>query len=118
MVAAVVCALSDARMATLFVAATDRIPPDKLHGYVIDCAPGQLARLGALEMLPACGAVASTEDPDRILRVLVRVSDELERRAENGHTSNDAHTVLVVNDVGAALDGGQGPAATPTSPWT
>jgi DNA segregation ATPase FtsK/SpoIIIE, S-DNA-T family len=90
-------------LATLFVAATDRIPPDRLHGYVIDCAPGQIGRLGALESLPACGAVASTDDPDRILRVLVRVADELDSRAGRDQTSTDAHIVLVVNDVGSLL---------------
>jgi DNA segregation ATPase FtsK/SpoIIIE, S-DNA-T family len=90
-------------LATLFVAATDRIPPDRLVGYVIDCAPGQLGRLGALELLAACGAVASTDDPDRILRVLLRVADELERRAGRDQTSSDAHIVLVVNDVGSLL---------------
>jgi DNA segregation ATPase FtsK/SpoIIIE, S-DNA-T family len=90
-------------LATLFVAATDRIPLDRLHGYVIDCAPGQLGKLTALEMLPACGAVASTDDPDRILRVLVRVADELDRREANDHPATDAHVVLVVNDVGSLL---------------
>lgn len=90
-------------VATLFVAATDRVPPDRLHGYVIDCAPGQLRRLGALELLPACGAVASTEDPDRILRVLVRLADELERRGKRDHSSSEAHIVLAVNDVGSLL---------------
>ena len=34
---------SDA-LATLFVAATDRFPTDRLHGYVIDCAPGPRRR--------------------------------------------------------------------------
>ena len=90
-------------LATLFVAATDRIPPDRLHGYVIDCAPGQLGRLAAVEALPACGAVASPEDPDRILRVLVRVAGELDHRSANDHASTDAHIVLVVNDVGSLL---------------
>jgi S-DNA-T family DNA segregation ATPase FtsK/SpoIIIE len=90
-------------VATLFVAATDRVPTDRLHGYVIDCAAGQLARLSALELLPACGAVASIDDPDRIMRVLVRLSDELEHRAARDHTSAEAHIVLVVNDVGLLL---------------
>ncbi|MEP7112696.1 MAG: FtsK/SpoIIIE domain-containing protein [Ilumatobacteraceae bacterium] len=90
-------------LATLVVAATDRIPPDRLHGYVIDCATGQLGRLGALEQLPACGAVASPDDPDRVLRVLGRVDEELERRAGREYTSSDVHIVLVVNDVGSLL---------------
>ncbi len=90
-------------LATLFLAATDRIPPSRLHGYVIDCAPGQLGRLAALESLPACGGVASPEDPDRILRMLVRVAEELDHRAENDGPSTDAHIVLVVNDVGSLL---------------
>jgi S-DNA-T family DNA segregation ATPase FtsK/SpoIIIE len=96
-------------LATLFVAATDRIPTDRLHGYVIDCAAGQLARLGALESLPACAAVAPSEDPDRIVRVLVRLSDELEQRASSDRAPTGAHIVLVVNDVGLllrALDSG------------
>lgn len=93
---------SDA-LATLFVAATDRVPSDRLQGYVIDCAAGTLRRLGALELLPACGAVASTDDPDRILRVLVRLTEELERRVAYDHSSPDAHIVLAVNDVGSLL---------------
>ena len=91
-------------LATLCVAATDRMAPDRLHCYVIDCAPGQsIDKLGPLELLPACGAVASADDPDRILRVLVRVADELEDRATRDHTSSEAHIVLVVNDVGSLL---------------
>ena len=90
-------------LATLCVAATDRTPPDRLHCYVIDCAPGQFDQLVALESLPACGAVASADDPDRILRVLVRVADELQDRAARDHATPDAHIVLVVNDVGSLL---------------
>ncbi|MEP7202717.1 MAG: FtsK/SpoIIIE domain-containing protein [Ilumatobacteraceae bacterium] len=90
-------------LATLFVAATDRMPPDRLHGYVIDCATGPLNRLKALEALPACGAVASSEDPDRILRVLVHIVGELEHRSSRDHSSNAAHIVLVVNDIGPLL---------------
>ena len=91
-------------LATLCVAGTDRLPPDRLCCYVIDCAPGQsIDALGPLESLAACGAVASTDDPDRILRVLVRVSDALEDRATRDHTSSEAHIVLVVNDVGSLL---------------
>ena len=90
-------------LATMFIAATDRVPPDRLHGYVIDCAAGQLTKLSALELLPACGAVASTEDPDRILRVLERLVDEMERRAASDTTATEAHIVLAVNDVGALL---------------
>jgi DNA segregation ATPase FtsK/SpoIIIE, S-DNA-T family len=90
-------------LATLFVAATDRFPTDRLHGYIIDCASGQLNRLAALESLPACGAVASNDDPDRIVRVLVRLADELERRAAHDHAAAEPHIVLVVNDVGSLL---------------
>lgn len=90
-------------VSTLFIAATDRISPDRLHGYVIDCATGDLTGLSALEQLPACGAVASSDDPDRIVRVLVRLADEMERRAANEHASGEPHIVLVVNDVGLLL---------------
>jgi DNA segregation ATPase FtsK/SpoIIIE, S-DNA-T family len=90
-------------IATLCVAATDRTSPDRLHSYVIDCAPGQLDGLAPLESLPACGAVASVDDPDRILRVLIRVSDELENRAARDHATPEAHIVLVANDIGSLL---------------
>lgn len=90
-------------LATLFVAATDCFPTDRLHGYVIDCAASQLSALGALELLPACGAVATTDDPDRILRVLVRLDAELERRAALDHNSTETHVVLIVNDVASLL---------------
>ena len=90
-------------LATLFVAATDRTSPDRLQGYVIDCATGQRNRLSALESLPACGAVASTDDPDRILRVLMRIVDELESRSIRDHSAAETHIVLVVNDAGSLL---------------
>jgi S-DNA-T family DNA segregation ATPase FtsK/SpoIIIE len=90
-------------LATMLVAAIDRFPADRLHGYVIDCAAGQLSTLGVLEQLPACGAVASTDDPDRILRVLVRLHVELERRGARDQASTEPHIVLVVNDVGSLL---------------
>ncbi len=90
-------------LATMFVAATDRFPADRLHGYVIDCAPGQPSTLAALESLPACGAVASTDDPDRILRVLVRLNADLERRGARDQAATDPHIVLVINDLGSLL---------------
>jgi DNA segregation ATPase FtsK/SpoIIIE, S-DNA-T family len=90
-------------LATLLVAATDRYPVDELHGYVIDCAPDQLKSLEVLEFLPACGAVASTDDLDRILRVLVHLDAEVERRAALDHTPADPHVVVVVNDIGSLL---------------
>ncbi len=90
-------------LATLFVAATDRFPTNQLQGYVIDSAPGPHARMTALDSLPACGAVASSDDPDRILRVLVRLIAELDRRAAVDHDSTKPHIVLVVNDIGALL---------------
>ncbi|MBK5332508.1 MAG: hypothetical protein JJD93_11085 [Ilumatobacteraceae bacterium] len=90
-------------LATLFVAATDRTSPDRLQGYVIDCATGQPNRLNVLESLPACGAVASTDDPDRILRVLLRIVEELESRSARDHSSAETHIMLVVNDAGSLL---------------
>jgi S-DNA-T family DNA segregation ATPase FtsK/SpoIIIE len=90
-------------LATLFVAATDRTSPDRLQGYVIDCATGQPNRLSVLEALPACGAVASTDDPDRILRVLLRIVAELESRSARDHSSAETHIMLVVNDAGSLL---------------
>ena len=90
-------------LATLFVAATDRTSPDRLQGYVIDCATGQPNRLHVLEALPACGAVASTDDPDRILRVLLRIVDQLESRSARDHSSAETHIMLVVNDAGSLL---------------
>jgi S-DNA-T family DNA segregation ATPase FtsK/SpoIIIE len=89
-------------LATMFVAATDQFPSEQLQGYVIESTPGPLGRLAVLDSLPACGAVASTDDPDRIMRILVRLVAELDRRT-NDNVSNEAHIVLVVNDVGALL---------------
>ncbi|HEX2782384.1 MAG TPA: FtsK/SpoIIIE domain-containing protein [Ilumatobacteraceae bacterium] len=93
---------SDA-LATLFVAATDHFPTDRLHGYVIDGAPGPRSALAALELLSACGAVATADDPDRILRVLLTLTSELDRRAGQDVGSSDPHIVLVVNDIAGLL---------------
>jgi S-DNA-T family DNA segregation ATPase FtsK/SpoIIIE len=90
-------------LATLFIASTDRMPPDRLHGYVIDCATGPLTRLSALESLPACGGVASADDPDRIMRVLVLLVDELDHRAGRDHSASEVHIMLVINDIGSLL---------------
>ena len=90
-------------LATLFVAATDRTSPDRLQGYVIDCATGLPNQLNVLESLPACGAVASTDDPDRILRILLRIVEELESRTTRDHSSAETHIMLVVNDAGSLL---------------
>jgi S-DNA-T family DNA segregation ATPase FtsK/SpoIIIE len=70
---------------------------------VIDCAPGPRSGLAALEALPACGAVASADDPDRILRVLLRLVSELDRRAAHDVGPADPHMVLVVNDIAGLL---------------
>ncbi len=93
---------SDA-LATLFVAATDHFPTDRLHGYVIDCATRPHSGLAALHSLAACGAVASADDPDHILRVLLRLTSELDRRASQDVGSSDPHIVLVVNDIAGLL---------------
>jgi len=90
-------------LATMFVAAVDRFATDRLHGYVIDCAPGTASHLGVLERLPACGAVVATDDPDRILRVLLRLHGELDRREALEHSTAEPHIALLVNDVASLL---------------
>ena len=79
------------------------MPPDRLHGYVIDCATGQLDRLKALECCRRAAPSHRPTIPDRILRVLVQLVEELEHRAGHDHSSTAAHIVLVVNDVGPLL---------------
>ena len=90
-------------LATMFLAVTDRMAPDRIHGYVIDCATGPVTRLSAFESLPACAAVATNDDPDRILRVLARIVEALDSRAIREPSPSDPTMVLVVNDVGSLL---------------
>ena len=90
-------------LATLFLAVTDRLGPDRLHGYVVDWATGPATRLSPLEDLPACAAVATTDDPDRVLRVLSRIVELLDDRAGREPSPSDPTVVLMVNDAGSLL---------------
>ncbi|MDI3405750.1 FtsK/SpoIIIE domain-containing protein [Streptomyces cavernicola] len=53
--------------------------PARLHLYGIDCGNGALL---AVEGLPHCGAVAQRTQPDRVARLLARLTAELARRQE------------------------------------
>ncbi|SEC06162.1 DNA segregation ATPase FtsK/SpoIIIE, S-DNA-T family [Streptomyces sp. 2224.1] len=53
--------------------------PDRLHLYGIDCGNGALL---AMEGLPHCGAVTQRTQPDRVARLLARLTAELTRRQE------------------------------------
>ncbi|BEP16132.1 FtsK/SpoIIIE domain-containing protein [Acidothermaceae bacterium B102] len=53
--------------------------PDDLHVYVLDFGNQALA---PLEALPHCGAVVTRDQPDRLDRLLVRLSTELEYRQQ------------------------------------
>ncbi|MFG2895348.1 FtsK/SpoIIIE domain-containing protein [Streptomyces sp. NPDC048248] len=53
--------------------------PDRLHMYGIDCGNGALL---AMEGLPHCGAVTQRTQPDRVARLLARLTAELTRRQE------------------------------------
>ncbi|MFG2140385.1 FtsK/SpoIIIE domain-containing protein [Streptomyces sp. NPDC048650] len=53
--------------------------PDRLHMYGIDCGNGALL---AMEGLPHCGAVTQRTQPDRVARLLARLTEELTRRQE------------------------------------
>ena len=92
-------------LATLLMAASARYPADRLHFYVVDSAPGQHSSLHPLESLPACGAVATPDDFDRMLRVLVHIDAEVQRRSAGAPHPSDPHIVLVVNDVGSLMRG-------------
>ncbi|HTC69054.1 MAG TPA: FtsK/SpoIIIE domain-containing protein, partial [Acidothermaceae bacterium] len=71
-------------------------PCDELHVYAVDCSGGSL---GALTALPHCGAVVSTHEPARALRLFRMLTAELDRRqamaAAPGHGSATvgAHSV-------------------------
>lgn len=90
-------------LTTLFVAVTDATPPTELHGYMIDCAANRADDTSVLESLVACGAVATADDPDRIVRVLSRLTDELETRSSGESTTATPTIVLFVNEVTAFL---------------
>jgi DNA segregation ATPase FtsK/SpoIIIE, S-DNA-T family len=53
--------------------------PAQLHMYGIDCGNGALL---AMEGLPHCGAVTQRTQPDRVARLLARLTQELTRRQE------------------------------------
>lgn len=52
---------------------------DKLHMYGIDCGNGALL---PIEGLPHCGAITQRTQPDRVARLLARLTKELTRRQE------------------------------------
>jgi S-DNA-T family DNA segregation ATPase FtsK/SpoIIIE len=60
-------------------AAAVATPLADLHVYAIDCGGGGLA---ALALLPQCGAVVTPADPDRVNRLLGRLSRELTARLQ------------------------------------
>ncbi|SCF91827.1 DNA segregation ATPase FtsK/SpoIIIE, S-DNA-T family [Streptomyces sp. Ncost-T10-10d] len=53
--------------------------PDRLHMYGIDCGNGALL---PIEGLPHCGAITQRTQPDRVARLLARLTGELSRRQE------------------------------------
>jgi S-DNA-T family DNA segregation ATPase FtsK/SpoIIIE len=62
---------------TLAGVAADTISTADLHMFGIDCGNGALLPLGEL---PHCGAVVSRTQTERVIRMLDRLSAELERR--------------------------------------
>jgi len=90
-------------LVTLSLAITDRLAPDRLHLYVIDSTSGAFTRMSPFESLTACAAVATNDDPDRIVRVLARVAEEVDARSARGLSAGDPTIVLVVNDVSSLL---------------
>ncbi|MYW64293.1 cell division protein FtsK [Streptomyces sp. SID8379] len=53
--------------------------PHQLHMYGIDCGNGALL---PIEGLPHCGAITQRTQPDRVARLLARLTKELTRRQE------------------------------------
>ncbi|MEU3740149.1 FtsK/SpoIIIE domain-containing protein [Streptomyces sp. NPDC032198] len=53
--------------------------PDQLHMYGIDCGNGALL---PIERLPHCGAITQRTQPDRVARLLARLTAEVTRRQE------------------------------------
>lgn len=62
---------------TLAAAAARTTTADDLHLYGIDCGAGAL---NALTALPHTGAITSRTDPDRVRRLLGRITDALDTR--------------------------------------
>jgi S-DNA-T family DNA segregation ATPase FtsK/SpoIIIE len=65
-------------------------PCDELHVYAVDCSGGSLRALSAL---PHCGAVVSTHDPARALRLFSMLTAELDRRQAAAATSDQGIAV-------------------------
>lgn len=67
-------------LTTIAAALATRFSPDDVHLHVVDYMP--TAPLARLEDLPHCGTFAGRRDAHKAARLVQRLSDELDRRAD------------------------------------
>ena len=77
-----------------------RCAPDALHLYVID-ARGDAAWT-AFEASAHCGAVVRVAETERIIRLLARLAETIDRRSTDG--TNEPVIVVVIDGFGAVRD--------------
>ncbi|MGB8859314.1 MAG: FtsK/SpoIIIE domain-containing protein [Ilumatobacteraceae bacterium] len=93
-------------LATFVLAAGCRYSSTQLLTYVIDASSANEAARGSLtvaEGLPNCAGAVATDDPDRVVRLLSHLGDEVDRRSADADQPPAPHLVLMVDDLGALL---------------
>ena len=82
-------------LTTLARMATQQLRASQLQIYVIDCAGGALAELGAL---PHCGAALTRLDTEAVARLISRLADEVRRRQRAPMTNTCDPALLLLID--------------------
>ncbi len=88
-------------LASLVLAWSRVLPPEKLHVHVLDHGAGDLAPLAGL---PHAGGYVRTSDRERMLRLIALLTGELERRKAVGGT-DFPRWLVAVDGLGALLTG-------------
>ncbi|MGD3112706.1 FtsK/SpoIIIE domain-containing protein [Streptomyces sp. YGL11-2] len=89
-------------LATLVLAWTRVLSPDRLHVHVLDHGAGDLA---PLSQLPHTGGYVRSSDRERMIRLIGLLTKELEHRKAGGGTGFP-RWLVVVDGLGALLTGG------------
>jgi S-DNA-T family DNA segregation ATPase FtsK/SpoIIIE len=78
---------------TVLTEAVCQLPPRELHVHVLDHGGGALSRAAAA--LPHCGTTVDRDDAHRSVRLLTRLTEEVDRRRGTGPADHPLVLVLV-----------------------